>query len=1114
MLRFILGRAGSGKTGLILGEIAERAARREDGNYLIVPEQYSHEAERELARRCGDTMSLYAEVLSFSRLAHYVSLEVGGSARRFADAGGRILQMSLALETAEGGLAVYGGAARNPETAEMLLKTLDELRQGKADSALLREAAAHSEGMLAQKLSDLALLREALDAVEERSGLGSVSRLDILAEQIPACTFLRGAHVYIDGFTDFTAQERAVIRELTLTGECTACLTCDGLDGGDNVFRLSREAGQSLRRLAEEDGVSIEVKTLPGRGEEDPIGFLEAHLFDWSEASADPCGRVRLLTAPTPAAECELAAGSIRRIVRETGCRWRDVAVAVRGFDDLRGTLEETFRRYEVPFYSSVKTDILSKPLPTLVNAAFELLEDGWSYESMFTYLKTGLPEITLEERDELENYVLLWGLRGTAWTREEPWRQNPRGVVKEWTDEDYAALARLNALRRRIAAPLQRFAERGRAAVTAAEQCRGLADLWDDISLPERLEQRAGELEAAGEAQTAAEYRQLWEKMAASLEQCAAVLGSMEMDQSTFARLFRRVLCQYDTGSIPVTLDRVGMGDFDRMRRRSLKHLFVLGATDDRLPRVSDESGILNDPEREELRRLGIELANPDDILQREFTLIYNVFTLPEATLTVSRPLFGTDGKETRPALPAERLGRLFGLKEAPGDLTAARREALSPARELACAGDPPARAYFASLPGEPERMERLRAACTQIRGQLSRPAAERLYGRELRLTASRAETAAECRFRFFLRYGLKAEPRKTEAFAPPEMGTFLHYLLENVVREASARGGFDAVTDEEIEALTEEWTARFTEEQLSGFREKTARFRYLFRRLADAAKKIVLDSVRELRGSQFRPLALELDLGRTEGLPPALFGEGDEQVILTGIVDRVDGWEHDGRLFLRVVDYKSGTKDFKLGDVSVGLSLQMLLYLFALQKVGVEYFGKGEIVPAGVLYVPAREPLVNADKRVTPEEAEKRKEKELKRSGLLLRGTGDEVLRAMEAEPGRQYLPVKISKVGGVTGSIADDGQFRKLGQFVEKTLGEMAAEIRRGSIAADPWFKGENDNACRYCDYAEACHFNEETDKRRYRAGMDTKAFWDMLEKKTAAAGKGEDAHGNDE
>ena len=1113
MLRFILGRAGSGKTGMILNEIAGRAARREGGNYLIVPEQYSHEAERELARRCGDAMSLYAEVLSFSRLAHYVSLEVGGSARRFADAGGRILQMTLALETAESGLAVYGGAARSPETAEMLLKTLDELRQGGADAALLREAAGKSDGILAQKLMDLALLREALDAVEARSGLGSVSRLDILAEQIPACSFLRGAHVYIDGFTDFTAQERAVIRALTLAGECAVCLTCDGLDGGDDVFRLSRGAGQSLRRRAEEDGVETAVTVLPGRGEDDPIGFLEAHLFDWSGATADPRGRVRLLTAPSPAAECELAAGAIRAVVRETGCRWRDVAVAVRGFDDLRGTLEETFRRYDIPFYSSVKTDVMSKPLPALVSSAFELLEDGWSYESMFTYLKTGLPEITLEERDELENYVLLWGLRGTAWTREEPWRQHPRGVTKEWKAGDLAAIERLDALRRRIAAPLRRFAERGRAAVTALEQCRALAAFWDDIRLPERLELRAGELEAAGEPQTAAEYRQLWEKMTGSLEQCAAVLGDMELAQDKFARLFRRVLCQYDTGSIPVTLDRVGMGDFDRMRRRSLKHLFVLGATDDRLPRVSDESGILNGPEREELRRMKIELADADDILQREFTLIYNVFTLPELTLTVSRPLFGADGKETRPALPAERLGRLFGLKEAPGDLTAARREALSPARELACAGDPPARAYFAALPGEPERMERLREAGAQIRGQLSRPAAERLYGRELRLTASRAEAAAECRFRFFLRYGLKAEPRKTEAFAPPEMGTFLHYLLENVVREASARGGFDAVTDEEITALTEEWTARFTEEQLSGFREKTARFRYLFRRLADAAKRIVLDTVRELRGSQFRPLALELDLGHTEGLPPALFGEGDEQVILTGVVDRVDGWEHDGRLFLRVVDYKSGTKDFKLGDVSVGLSLQMLLYLFALRKVGAEFFGKGEIVPAGVLYVPAREPLVNADRRVTPDEAEKRKEKELKRSGLLLRGVNDEVLRAMEADPGRRYLPVKISKANEVSGSIADGDQFRQLGKFVEKTLGEMAAEVRRGSIAADPWFKNEGDNACKWCDYAEACHFSEETDKRRYRSALKPEAFWNMIEQK-AAAGEGGDACADDE
>ena len=1094
MLRLVLGRAGTGKTALLFSEIAGRCARRESGSFLIVPEQYSHEAERELALRCGDTASLYAEVLSFSRLAHRVAIGCGGSGRVYMDKPGRFLQLSLALEQMGGALAVYGGSARSPERMAQLLAALDELRFGCAAPDALRKAAESVTSALGDKLRDLALLQEALDALSAQSGADPAGRLDTLAAQLPECTWLRGTKFYIDGFTDFTAQERRVIQALLPLADVTVSLTCDTRLPGSEVFSLSERTARALRGAAAETGTAAETVAVPRTAERTPLAFLEEHLFDWTDETCDAAGTIRLVRASGVAAECELAAAEMRRLVRETPCRWRDIAVAVRGFADYRAPLEEACRRAGVPLYASERTDLFTRPLPALIAAAFDILADGWSYESVFTYLKTGLTGISRADCDALENYVLLWSLRGTAWTRPEPWRQHPDGFGGKPTPESDALLAKLDSLRRRVAEPLAAFARRGAEATDARGQCAALAALWEDIALPEHLEERSLALEEAGELQTAAEYRQLWEVIVSALEQCEAVLGDMPLSQEDFGRLFRRMLSQYDVGTIPVALDRVTAGDFDRMRRRSIRHLLVLGASDDRLPRVSDAGGVFTDTEREELRSLDIELSGGDDELDREFNLIYHVLTLPSDSLYVSRSAFAPDGSETRPAFVVDRLARLFSLREQSGDMRSARAQSLSGALELACAGDTAAREYFAGR-GETERIAAAEKAAAEVRGALSRESVAALYGREMHLTASRIDNFASCRFQYFLRYGLRAKPRQTAQFNPPELGTFLHFLLENVAREAAARGGFAAVDDAEVSSLTDRYVREYVRAELEDFREKSPRFVYLFRRLTETARRVVLDTARELRSSDFRPLDFELNFSADRDMPPVSLGSGESALVLNGVADRVDGWEHDGKLYLRVVDYKSGAKSFSLTDVWYGMGLQMLLYLFTLEKNGAARYGK-EIVPSGVLYVPARDVLISAPERLSDEDILKEKTKRLRRSGLLL--AEDDVLHAMEHGDAPRYLPVTVNRSGEYTGdALATAAQLSELSRFLEKTLTDMAGELRRGSIAADPWYKTEQDNACRTCDFYDACRFSEKTDGWRFKTSLKAPEFWARLE-----------------
>ena len=1100
MLRLKLGRAKSGKTAAVMREIEARVDARQGETVLLVPEQYSHEAETELLRVCGDSLSLYAEVLSFTRLASRVEAELGLGGRKYLDQGGRLLCLARALDAAGSRLKVFGAARRQAPAQLSLLGAIDECKTGRVAAETLRGVPAE-EG-LREKLDDLALILDAYEAVAAQSGLDPLDRLTLLAERIgdSACA---GGAFYIDGFTDFTAQERAVIGALLRGGaEVTVCLTCAGLAEGHEIFEPSRRAAVGLRDMAEDLGVPCEI-TLSADEEaaSGPMAFLERELFSFRGAVCDAGGSVGLLRAASVPEECAHAAARCRRLVRETGCRWRDIAVAARDFEVYRAGLDSAFAHYGVPLYTAKKSDILSKPLPALITGAYAAVTRGWEYDDVFSYLKTGLAGLSLAETDALENYAFLWSLRGSAWAKDEDWTLHPDGFAREFDDDSRERLAQINALRRRAAGPLRLLAARGAEETTGAGQARALADFFDALDLPPLLERRAGELKDLGMAQDAAEYVQLWDIIVNALEQCAAVLGDAEMDAETFGNLFCLVLSAYDVGSIPLSLDKVSAGDMGRMRRRHIKHLIVLGCDSDTLPRAGVSAGVFTDEDREALRAAGVALGDTAEArLSREFALLYNCLTLPSRTLTMSWCAAGKEGASALPAFVVTRAERIFGIKTKPVDPAACRMEAPAPAFELAAGALHPrhrpenaaARRYFAEH-GQAEALQKLEAAAKLTRGRLSRGAVRALYGEKLRLSASRADQLASCGFAYFLQYGLKAKPRQAAEFAPPEMGSFMHYVLENVAREISASGGFQKAEEKTIEALCDKYVERYIHEKLWDFRQKSPRFVYLFRRLIKNVRAVVLDMAAELKHSDFQPLDFELNFGDRAAFPPIALGEGDSAMALTGVADRVDGWLHDGKLYLRVVDYKTGKKAFSLSDVWYGMGLQMLLYLFALQRGGKARYGR-KIVPAGVLYVPARDVLLSAGAEMTQEEIVAEKAKQLRRSGLLL--DAPEVLAAMERGETPRWLPVKF-KDGVPAGDVASAERFGALSRHIDDTLKALAKELRGGSIAADPWFRTQTENACRFCDYAGACHFDENDDHIRYMTKLKPAEVWQKLE-----------------
>ncbi len=1100
MLTIITGRARSGKTSRVMSEIKKHVDGKRGGIYLLVPEQYSHAAARALSEFCGDSLSLYGEVVTFLLLADRVFAETGGLSETVMDEGGRLLVMSLAFSSVLPSLKVYGKAAAKTDFLKGLLRAADELKSCCISPEEL-VCAELPEGSLKDKLHDLSLISGAFEAMLRSGMQDPASKLEKLVEQIGQSSIGDGGHIYVDGFSDFTALEMNVLRELLRKG-ADITVTLPG-GGKEDAFFIAEKTRFKLIRLADRLGVrcsTLELKPISGAAAPE-LEYLEERLFGQDKTPFD--GRsssVRLIAADTTDSECAIAAAELIRLARDEGYRWRELAVTARGFEKYEAALENTFSKYGIPLFLNRKADILQKPILSLITSALDVVTQDWDYPSVFRYLKTGLAGISAEECDLLENYVLKWNIRGAKlWNREEAWSMSPRGYVPEITEEDRLRLAEIDRLRRAVAGPLKRLNAAVGAAGTAGGLVRALYSFMEDIGLPERLKEKTEQFRAAGREKTAEEYSQLWDILVKVMEQCFAILGELPMDAEEFSRLFRLVLSSYGVATIPVTLDAVPAGDMTRMRGGGIKCLLVLGATDEALPMAGEGSGILSDSEREELLRLGFELTGgTEERIMREYLTMYSCLTRATDRLYLSYPK-SAGGSKKRPSYILGRIEALLGIETADESSLNASYLAAAPAPcfELALSGaDIPfakaARLYFERDDAKKHEMERLLLAARSGRGSLSPASAESVYGNRLRLSASRIDRFYSCKFSYFLRYGLKAEPRKEAGFDAPEMGTFLHYVLENVICELKKKGPLSSAERQDYLALTELYISKYADERLGGTKDKSGRFLYLFNRLVNDVYAVVDDMVEELKRSDFTPLGFELEFGSGE-VPPAMVKGGGMEISVSGVVDRVDGWICNDKLYLRVVDYKTGKKVFDLSDIWYGMGMQMLIYLFTLEKYGKELYGR-EIVPSGVLYAPARDVCLALGRSATEEEIKAARRKSLMRSGIIL--NEPEVVEAMEKGE-KVFLPVKFTKDGQLKpDNLASLDQLGKLGAHIEKTLRKIGEEMRKGNISADPFWKSGS-TPCDYCEYSEACHFDEKKDRRRYLKRLKASEFWEALE-----------------
>nr|WP_326175867.1 PD-(D/E)XK nuclease family protein [uncultured Oscillibacter sp.] len=1101
MLTLLTGRAKTGKSKTVLRRIAARPGGRDQ--ILLVPEHASHQAEIDLCRACGDAASRFAEVLSFRRLSDRVLSITGGAAQVTLDAGGKLLTLEKALLEVLPELTVYRRPSRKSAFLRQLLDLFDELRCYEVSPETLYEQSQAISGATHDKLRDLSLLYAAYEARLLRPGLDARDRMTKLCDSLEASGYAAGKDVYIDGFTYFTAQERRCLSILLRQAHSLTVTLLGEPNSREEIFEASLRTLERLRRLAEREGKPVQIETLACR-DDSALGHLERHFFGASAPCEGDSSQIRLLQADTVFSEVEQAAAAIRRLLAEGKCRCRDVTVAARNIETYESVIETVFERYEIPAYLSRRSDILEKPVLSLLTGVLASVGGGYEYDDMFRWLKTGLAGLTPEECDELENYVLKWEVHGGMWLRDVDWAENPDGYGAPWTPAREERLSRVNALRRRVQAPLSRLAEGLKTGETAAAKVNALFDFMEELSLQDALERQMRSQAQAGRLQEAEETAQLWEILCGVLDQFVEIVGDEPMELEEFTRLFRQVLTEYSVGTIPVSLDQVQVSGVARNDRHTAQYLFLLGANDHVLPTPGQGGGILNEDDRAELSQRGVELAPTGmDQMGIELQNLYAALAQPRLGLTVSWPAADVSGAELRPAFVVDRLLALFPALRVEREPAAKpyRLTAPLPALESAVPGG----ALWQCLAEEPAfrpRLEAMARSAAQTRGSLSPRAVRALYGERVSMTASRLERIRTCHFSYFMEYGLKARPRTPAAFDAPQIGTFLHFLLERVTRDVQSLGGFAQADQETLHALIRKYIDEYVQKELRNFQNRNARFRYLFARLRDTAYAVIDQAAEELRRSDFVPLAFELSFGDGKDLPAVVVSEPDGELRVGGKVDRVDGWLKDGKLYLRVVDYKSGKKSFDLSAVRMGLDIQMLLYLFTLQKTGAARFG-AQIEPAGVLYLPARDDILSAQRNISPEKLQAEREKQLRRSGLLL--AEPQVLQAMEHEALTEprYLPLRVNKSGDLSGSLASAAQLGKLGRYVETLLRDIAGEVRRGVIDADPCCRTEEDSPCRCCEWAPACHFQDgrDGDHLTYILPVKPEEFWQEIEGKEA-------------
>lgn len=1079
MLQIVLGKDWVANRNYILQKIANDVSNQRGNRILIVPELITHDSERKLCAVAGDSASRYCEVLSFTRLAQRLAESVGDSYNDYLDDGGRIIAMAAAVRQMHSKLKSYASFETKPEFLCGLVDAVDEFKCCCIKPADIMFASQNTAGSLAQKLEEIAYIYEAYEAISVRGKKDPRDLADWVLEALENSDYAENHTVYVDGFPDFTQQNMNILGHFIQNSpNVIISLNCDK-PGSDRIaFEKPGKTAKDIIRFAKEIGVETQIFDVDSS--DDFLMPVKESIFDGNICDSAARGCITLFHTDTVHQECIAVAQKIINLV-QNGCRYRDVGVVCADIASYKDVLQMVFERCAIPAYLSGTDELLEKSVVLSIITAMDAALGSFETKDVLQYLKSILSPLSLDTVDMIENYAFIWGITGQQWLKE--WQNHPNGLIDIWTEEDKERLSLINAGKNEALYPLERLKTAFTQAKNVQQQVEAIYCFFTDVDLAEKLSKLADKFDSCGDNRSAQILNQLWEILVSSLEQMHSMLGEIVWDSDTFTQLFKLLLSQYDVGTIPTVLDSVSVGPVSAMRCNEVKHLFVVGAIEGCLPSYGKAVGVLSDTERKELRHLGVPVNDGAMVgLQAEFAEIYGVFCGARDSITVS---YGNG----QPSFVYKRLANVFGEESVDDILLGA---ALTDKTEAAAFLVRNQAAQTANHLGIDGIYNQIVDKTRHTLGTVGEAGITGIYGNTLMLSASQVDRQAQCRLSYFLNYGLKVSQWKTAEIDPSEFGTYVHDVLENTVREIMNRGGFRAVSPEDAAVIARDFSQQYANKHFAQI--DSERLQYIFNKNIAELDMIVYELWQEMQTCDFVPFAFELGFGAKDGTIPAIeIPTNSIAARLRGYVDRVDVLDSDYGKYFRVVDYKTGKKNFDYCDVYNGIGLQMLLYMFALEQESKSVFGS-ESKPAGVMYFPARAPYVSVENSQSEDKIEKQRISDMKRKGLLL--FDERTLWAMESTEKPRRLPISKTKDGRISGDIATEEQFDLLKNYIFKTLGNLVDEIASGNVSPNPYLRGNGYGICTYCPYGQICHRTNVMDCRNYRS-TTAQRFWEDVE-----------------
>ena len=1141
-LRFCFGPSGSGKSHRIYEEIMQRAAEEPGRNFLIiVPDQFTMQTQKDLVMRSDRDGILNIDVLSFGRLSHRILEEVGTKEMPVLDDTGKSLVLQKVAADLKEQLPAMGSLLHKQGYIHEVKSAISEFMQYGISTQDMDKliTSAQKRGALAMKLKDLKTLYRGFQDYIRDHFITTEETLDVLRRSLSKSKILKGSVVVFDGFTGFTPIQNRLIQELMRGCAETIGTVTIGvgehpykMDGEQKLFHLSKKTVADLEKLAAEAeverGEDLFVKGGPNRFAKAPaLHYLEQNLFRYQyEPYAGEQQEIHMFEALSPREEVHQTALYIRHLIREQGMTYRDIAVVIGDLEGYASYVETEFGQLEIPCFLDRTRGIVLNPMIEYIKSALQLYIKDFSYDTVFHFLRSGMADISREEIDELENYVIRTGARGyrtysRLFTRRT---EELQGNAEGSEQAEEKTMERLNRIRQQFmdAVEILHMGSQEK----AGDYVSHLYDFLEQNQVQQKLLNYQQQFEKEGDLSRAREYAQIYRLVMDLLDQVYELLGEEEISRQEFADILEAGFGEITVGTIPQNVDRIVVGDMERTRLKQVKVLFFLGVNDGNIPKNASKGGIISDMDREFLIESGTEMApSPRQQMYIQRLYLYLNMTKPSEQLYLSYAKVNSEGKGIRPSYLIDTVRKLFPAMSVEYPQNRSRLEQIEGRQEGARYLAEELREYVEGTLPEEERQDfylmyrayeadaagrdlLTRAAFRRYRESgLSRIVARALYGQQLENSVSRLETYAACACRHFLQYGLSLQEREEFGFEASDMGTVYHAVLENFAGKLAESNltWWDFTEDFAAKAVKESveaYAATYGETVLYS----SARNEYAITRMSRILTRTVLTLQKHLKQGSFQPDDYELSFRFAEDLDSIHVDlSEDEKMHLQGRIDRIDVSEDAEHVYVKVIDYKSGNRKFDLAALYYGLQLQLVVYMNAAMEMESRKHPDKEIVPAALLYYHIDDPTIETPVELTDEQINEQILAKLRMNGVVNSDPGvvERLDRYMQDKS--VVIPVEKKKDGSFSArsGVLSREEMQLISSYVDAKIRSIGREILDGKIAANPYEKG-NEGACTYCAYKKVCGFDGSIPgyEKRQLEDLDKQALMQRMQKTVEA------------